>query len=45
LRRLVAELAGRGLNVDYRSVWEIVHAAKPSFKMAPLRGWAPVASV
>jgi hypothetical protein len=45
LRGLVAELAGRGPNVDYRSVWETVHAAKPSFKIAPLRNWAPVASV
>jgi transposase len=25
LRGLVAELAGRGLKVDYRSVWEFVH--------------------
>jgi len=28
LRGLVAELAGRGLKVDYRSVWEFVHAEK-----------------
>ena len=27
LRGLVAELAGRGLKVDYRSVWNFVHAA------------------
>jgi len=32
LRGLVAELAERGLRVDYRSVWEFVHAEKLSFK-------------
>ncbi|KAB2872645.1 MAG: transposase [Pseudorhodoplanes sp.] len=32
LRGLMAELAGRGLKVDYRSVWEFVHAEKLSFK-------------
>jgi putative transposase len=32
LRGLVAELAERGLNVDYRSVWNFVHAEKLSFK-------------
>lgn len=32
LRGLVAELAGRGVKVDYRSVWEFVHAEKLSFK-------------
>ena len=32
LRGLVTELAERGLNVDYRSVWEFVHAEKLSFK-------------
>jgi putative transposase len=32
LRGLVAELAVRGLAVDYRSVWEFVHAEKLSFK-------------
>ena len=32
LRGLVAELDGRGLKVDYRSVWEFVHAEKLSFK-------------
>ena len=32
LRGLVAELGGLGLKVDYRSVWEFVHAEKPSFK-------------
>jgi transposase len=32
LRGLVAELAGRGLKVDYRSVWNFVHAERLSFK-------------
>jgi len=32
LRGLVSELAARGLKVDYRSVWEFVHAEKLSFK-------------
>jgi transposase len=32
LRGLVTELAGRGLKVDYHSVWDFVHAAKLSFK-------------
>jgi transposase len=32
LRGLVVELGGRGLKVDYRSVWEFVHAEKLSFK-------------
>jgi transposase len=32
LRGLVVELAERGLKVDYRSVWEFVHAEKVSFK-------------
>jgi putative transposase len=35
LRGLVAELAERGLKVDYRSVWEFVHAEKLSFKKKP----------
>ena len=34
LRGLVAEFAERGLKVDYRSVWEFVHAEKLSFKKA-----------
>jgi putative transposase len=38
LRGLVAELADRGLNVDYRSVWEFAHAEKLSFKK---RRWWP----
>jgi transposase len=32
LRGLVAELAERGLKVDYRSVWQFVHAEHLSFK-------------
>ncbi len=32
LRGLVSELAGRGLKVDYRSVWAFVHEEKLSFK-------------
>jgi transposase len=37
-RGLAAELAERGLKVDYRSVWEFVHAEKLSFKKKP-GGW------
>lgn len=32
LRGLVAELADRGLRVDYRTVWKAVHRAGYSFK-------------
>ena len=32
IRGLVAELGGRGLKVDYHSVWDFVHAEKLSFK-------------
>lgn len=32
LRGLVAELGERGLKVDYRSVWEFVHAEGLSYK-------------
>ncbi len=32
LRGLVAELAERGLKVDYRAVWDFVHAEKLSYK-------------
>jgi len=32
LRGLVAELAGRGLKVDYRTMWKFVHAHGLSFK-------------
>ena len=35
LRGLVAELGGRGLKVDYRSVWAFVHAEKLSHKKRP----------
>jgi putative transposase len=38
LRGLVAELAERGLKVDYRSVWAFVHAEKLSYKK---RRWSP----
>jgi len=36
LRGLVAELAERGLKVDYRSVWTFVHEEKLSFKKTVL---------
>jgi transposase len=39
LRGLVAELGERGLAVDYRSVWEFVHAEKLSYKK---RRWSPL---
>jgi transposase len=32
LRGLVAELAARGLRVDYRTMWKFVHEARLSFK-------------
>jgi len=32
LRGLVAELAERGLKVDYRTMWEFLHAEKLSYK-------------
>jgi len=38
LRGLVAELAARGLKVDYRSVWEFVHAERLTYKK---RRWSP----
>jgi putative transposase len=38
LRGLVAELGERGLTVDYRSVWEFVHAEQLSYKK---RRWSP----
>ncbi|EHR00834.1 transposase [Bradyrhizobium sp. WSM471] len=37
-RGLVAELAGRGLKVDYHSVWDFVHAEKFSFKKSLVAG-------
>lgn len=36
LRGLVGELAERGLKVDYRSVWEFVHAEGLTHKKRPL---------
>src|SRR5271166_225308 len=36
LRGLVAELAGRGLEVDYRTVWAFVHREGLSFKKTVL---------
>jgi putative transposase len=52
LRGLVAELAQRGLKVDYRSVWNFVHDEKLSFKKnrgrqrtRPARHRAPTPSV
>jgi transposase len=48
LRGLVAELATRGVRVDYRQVWEFVHAEGLNFKKkraarrtAPAQGRAP----
>ena len=38
IRGLVAELAGRGLKVDYHSVWDFVHAEKLSFKKSVVAG-------
>ena len=38
LRGLVAELGERGLKVDYRSVWEFVHAEQLTYKK---RHWSP----
>ncbi len=38
LNGLVAELGERGLKVDYRSVWDFVHAEKLSYKK---RRWSP----
>jgi transposase len=37
-RGLVAELADRGLKVDYHSVWDFVHAEKLSFKKSVAAG-------
>lgn len=52
LRGLVAELAGRGLKVDYRTVWSFVHDEKLSFKKKyggwrtrPARHRAPASAV
>jgi len=38
LRGLVAELAERGLKVDYRTVWNFVHAEKLRYKKNAHRG-------
>lgn len=38
LRGLVTELAGRGLKVDHRAVWEFVHSEKLSFKKSVVAG-------
>ncbi|MET4091137.1 transposase [Bradyrhizobium sp. S3.5.5] len=38
IRGLVAELAGRGLKVDYHSVRDFVHAEKLSFKKSVAAG-------
>ncbi len=38
LQGLVTELGERGLTVDYRSVWDFVHAEKLSYKK---RRWLP----
>ena len=35
LRGLVVELGERGMQVDYRTVWEFVHEEKLSFKKRP----------
>ena len=40
LRQLVAELADRGLKVDYRTVWNFVHDEGLSFKKNPHRNRA-----
>ena len=52
LRRLVRELADRGLKVDYHSVWNFVHAEDLSFKKncsgqrtRPARRRAPTSAV
>jgi putative transposase len=41
LRGLVAELAERGLKVDYRSVWKFVHGENLSFKKSVVAGERP----
>jgi len=41
LRGLVAELAERGLQVDYRSVWDFVHSEKLTYKK---RRWLPASA-
>ena len=39
VRGLVAELSERGLRINYRSVWEFVHAEQLTYKK---RRWLPV---
>ena len=41
LRGLVVELGERGLKVDYRSVWEFVHAEALTYKK---RRWSPASA-
>lgn len=41
LRGLVAELAERGLHVDYRTVWDFVHSEKLTYKK---RRWSPASA-
>ena len=43
LRGLVAELGEHGLKVDYRSMWEFVHAERLSFKKS-VGGWRTATS-
>lgn len=42
LRGLVAELAERGLQVDYRTVWEFVHSEQLTYKK---RRWSPASAI
>jgi putative transposase len=39
----VAELADRGLKVDYRTVWKVVHATGCSFKKSRNSRWSRTA--
>jgi putative transposase len=41
LRGLVDELAERGLQVDYRTVWDFVHSEKLTYKK---RRWSPASA-
>ena len=41
LRGLVDELAARGLQVDYRTVWDFVHSEKLTYKK---RRWSPASA-
>ena len=42
LRGLVDELAERGLQVDYRTVWDFVHSEKLTYKK---RRWSPASAI